>query len=225
MRRVALEAGWLAAGYAGVLLTVWLQQRFAPAPAVLVDAVYFAPLLLLIAALVRDPAWLGIILAGFVLLAVTEHFLSRPLAQLLNPVTPGPGFVPPPRSEYLPLWLKYYGVIGLAIGLIEVAVLWPYLRPAWMWPVYKVIAGAATAFALYWQVTVPMPGAPAGTRWDWVPAVVGALGAALTWRFGATAPRLSWRLPLGRRAGEDTETAYAAWVHDLESSIESSEPM
>ena len=219
MKRLALAVGWLAVTYLGTFLVAQLQAPYRP-PWYFNAAVAFAPLAALLAWLVRDRGWALVIIAGLAALAVLEHVSAPLLSALVRPLAPAPAFPPPPRVDYLPVELVYGALFGLLVGLVELAVLWPYLKPSWMLPVYKTVGGALTGFALYWQLYLPLPGAP-NSRFSWPPALVGAIAVALLWRFGIKAPQLRVpRIHLPPPVEDEVDPAYAAWIEDLESSLQ-----
>lgn len=217
MKRLALGTALLAAAYLGTLLTAWIGVR-ASAPWFLNDAVYFAPTAALLAWLVHDRVWALLVVLDLCVLSVVEHLLIPVLRAGLQPRL-GTFYPLPIQLDQFPIWAAYFLIVGVVVGLVEVAVLWPFLRPAWMWPVFKIGAYAATALALLWRVSLPLLGARGG--WDWASALIGAVGIALLWRFGARAPRLNWppfRLP--PQVKDEVDPAYAARMNDLENSLE-----
>lgn len=230
-KRIGLVAGWFVASYAGTAGSIWLRALSraggSAAPWFVTDAVYYLPLAALLVWLVRDRMWALVIVAGLIALAILQHLLGPVVSSLVHPLSPTllssplAPFRPPPRIDYLAVWMAYYTLIGVLVGLIELAFLWPYLKPAWMWPIYKAIAGPVTALALLWQLFLPVPGGSslASYRWDWPPVLVSAIGFALLWRFKAKVPRLSWppfRLPV---LEDEVDPVYAARIAELEQSL------
>jgi len=215
LKRVALGLAWLAASYLGTALIAWTEVR-AELPWYLGDVIYFAPLAALLAVIVRDRIWSFVVVAGLAVLAVVEHVALPPVGMLVRPLLPAASIPPAPRIDYLAGDVAFYVCTGLVIGVVELAVLWPYLKPAWMWVVFKVIAGPFTALAVLWQTYLPVPGAPRA-RWDWLAACIGAIAIGVLWRWNAEAPRVRWP---GWMEDPEVDPAYAAWVADLEGSLE-----
>jgi len=197
LRRGALFAAWLVCSAAGGYLTIVFEQAFGPSFRTLAIAVGNLPAAVLLAALVRERSWSVVLGAGWIAIALLEHAATPLLSSLLTPLAPARDTYQltggaPPREAYLPVWLAYYGALGLLEGIAGAALLWWHLRSRVAWVLLLAAAGLANAVDLYWLLLLPVPGVPGAGLFILGPLLDGlALGAL--WRFDASPPPI--RLP------------------------------
>jgi hypothetical protein len=219
VRRIALAIGWLAASYLGSALVAWIALH-AQTPWFVLDIAAFAPVAALLIWMVRDTLWAGVIIGGLAVLAVVEHLVAPIVGSLVHPLLPPLTLPPAPRFDYLAFGIVSAVLMAAVVGLVELGFLWPYLKPWWMWPVYKVIGAPLGALSVVWPVFVHIAGVQYG-GWGFLQAAVSAAGIAILWRFDATAPRRPWpqiriRLP----QEPDIDPVYAARIAELERALE-----
>ena len=226
MKRVGLALLWLAAGVVGAIATLSIDLH-APGARLAGLAAGGVPPALVLVALVGRRTWALVMAAGSIALPLVE-FAARPgVATLISPLAPTRQvFVSPPRSAYLGVWVAYFVAFGLIGGVLSACYLWPYLRPAWMWILYSVVAGFANGLFYYLHLVVPVPGVPGATLFVGGP-IISAIGLALLWRWNASPPELHWpALPAKSRPDrpEEAASAYGSWIADLEKSLDPTKP-